>query len=305
MVASLLRGFMGSPSVNPKFANYVCMDDLKDRPWAQIYDIKGDSHLGVDDLKALLPSPEDLPIDESKETLDISCLQAKIIFVGKEVEWKLKGLIARQAEEGSRSTSLFSEIDSMEKEVLARIKDLSSGHKDLAMADKVRSSVVEMDLRAHNILKDEKTDEPFGIGVSLVPQSASSSDWQIKVGGVHPAGAAALAGILPGDILLAIDRRSMQQWSADGTPAGLVDPEIQLVRGLSGSRNSEVKVTLQRGGNKLDVTLKRNIWSAARHLGTPCDALPPWDGQEHPLPPLGLPTKSPVFGCGSTPGAKP
>ena len=304
---------MAPPSVNPKFANYVCMDDLKDRPWARPYDINGDGNFGVDDLKALISAPKDFSLDGGKASLEISCLQAKIRFVGEEVEWKLKGLLAQPSQEGSHSTSLFNEVDNLERDALARVKDLSSGHEDLAQAAKVRSSIVEVTLRAHNIIREEKTDEPFGIGVGFIPESVSSGGWQEKIVDIYPAGAAAAAGILAGDLLVAVDGRSVQSWSTDGTPAGLVDPETQLMRGLSGARNSEVKVTIQRGTAKFDKVIKRNIWSS-RHLGTP-DAKTPWDGQEHPEPslfpaekmnPSSQPKEEPSsIGCSFNPGARP
>lgn len=269
------------------------------------YDIKGDGRFGVDDLKALIPSPKDFPLDGDQEGLDLACTKAKIKFIEEEVEWKLKGLTAKSSAP-SRSPLLFGEIESIRKEALHRIQDLS-GREELGMAKRVRSSVVEMALRAQNIVKDETTDEPFGTGLYIMPLETSPTNWRAKIIDVYPDSAAAAAGILSGDILLAVDGRPIQQWSPDGTFAGLNDPETQIIRGLGGPRNTEVRLSLQRGDQKFDVTVRRNTWSA-RHLGTPRNGSP-WDGQEHTQPPMGLQTQenlqSPSFGCSFYPGSRP
>ena len=293
---------MGSPAVNPKFASFVCFD-VKDKPWATSYDINGDGHFGVDDIKAFLPTPADLATDENEESLNLSCTQVKIGFVREEVEWKLKGLIAKSSAP-SGTLSLFSEMDSLKAEALARIQTLDEGRK-MAMAEKVRSAVIEMDLRARNVVKDENSGEPFGVGLYFAPHFISPTDWNLKIAGIYPFSSAISAGILPGDFLLAVDGRAVCTLSSDAgqTPDGLNDPETQLIRGLGGSKNSEVRLSLQRGDRKFDIVLKRNIWSG-RHLGTPDHGA--WDGQEHFLPSLFSKTATEAnpshLGCSFNPG---
>lgn len=305
---------MAPPPVNPKFAHFVCVDDLYKLPWAKPYDIKQDGFFGVDDIKAFLDNPSSLPLDGDLKSLNLACTQAEIGLIEQGVKWRYKKLLA-DTSASPHSTSLFGEIESIKREALARVETLnhSEGGK-LGMAERVRSTVIEMELRARNIVKDGSTDEFFGVGLSLVPdQKISPENWQVKIASVHPASSAAAAGILVGDILSAVDGIPAKQLSKDGTFDGLLDPETQMTKGFGGQRNSQVKLSLQRGDQKFDVTLKRNIWSA-RTLGTP-PHLPLWDGEERLFKPTqGVPnpakpsTKSsdmPSFGCGARPGAKP
>lgn len=304
---------MGAPSVNPKFKDFVCFDNVNNLPWGRTYDINGDGLFGVDDIKALLPRPADLEIDGEEDSLNTACTQAKLVFVDKEVQWKLKGLLAKSPGP-IRFPSLFGETDQLKAWALARIKDLDAG-KGLAMTDKVRSAIVEMDLRARSILSGSADDEPFSVGLNFVPVFVSRDNWNLRITDVHPDSSAVAAGVLPGDILLAIDGRPIREFSTDAnrTPGGLVDPETQMVRGFGGSRGSEMKVSLLRGDRRFDVALKRNLWSG-RHLGTPENGLP-WDGTEHVKPPIFpkgerlqerlLREEPPLGGCSCSLGARP
>lgn len=295
---------MGSPSINPKFKDFVCFDNVNNLPWVRPYDINRDGKFGVDDMKAILPTLPDSPIDEDEDSLLEACTRVRIRLVHDEADWKLRDLIAKSPGP-LRSHPILREMDSFRAYALARIKDLDAGKK-LAVTDTVRSTLVEMDLRARNIVKDETTNEPFAVGLGLTPIFVSSTDWNMKIADIHPSSSAWAAGVEPGDILLAVDGYPIREYSWDdgGTPAGLFDPKTQSTRGMAGTRGSEVRLSLQRGDRKFDVVLKRNIWTA-RHLGTPIEARP-WDGQEHPKPPVTpMREEPPLSGCSFNPGARP
>lgn len=246
--------------------------------------------------------------------LNLACTLAKIALIEQEVKWGYKKLIADTL--GSpHSTSLFGEIESIRKEALTRVETLnrSEGGK-LGMAERVRSAVIEMELKVRNVVRNGSTDEPFGVGLFLAPyQMTSPENWQVKIVNVHPASSAAAAGVLLGDLLLGVDGIPMKQLSKNGTFDGLLDFETRIVRGIGGQRNTQVKLSLQRGDQKFDVTLKRNIWSA-RHLGTPPDSLA-WNGEErppqqtqrvqNPTASSTKPSDTSFFGCSARPGAKP
>lgn len=290
------------PKVNPKFADFVCIPNVDQLPWVQGYDIKGDGIFGVDDLKARLVYPEDILLDSNEESLDLACRQAKIGFIQEEVKWKLRDLMVQQSQESRSATSLFQSIRELKDVALRRIQDLD-GKKELGMSKKVVSAIIEMELRARLIVSGAGPAEPFGIyGNGLVVEIVSPAVWQGRFDPVHPASNAARAGIVKGDILLAVDDRPLRELSRDGTIAGLVDPETEMLRGMGGPRDSKVKITIRRGDQKLDFVLERNIWSA-RTLST--EDIYNWDGTEKMDPPS-FPTPLPkTNGCGCNLGARP
>jgi C-terminal peptidase prc len=80
-----------------------------------------------------------------------------------------------------------------------------------------------------------------GIGASL-----KRVDDRIVITDVQPDGPAALAGVTPGDVVLAIDDTST-----------LNLPVREAVRKIRGERDTDVRLRLLRGGAELDVTLTR------------------------------------------------
>jgi hypothetical protein len=248
-----------------------------DKPWIKPYDINGDGGFGVDDMQASIynnPVEPRRPIDLTH--IDEDCRCVKIGFLKDEAMWKLKQIIAEQPRQADTSI-LARRVNDLQMSISIRFGRLSAGAHCTFITRQVSLATNEMVRRARRILQSNSANEPFGIGIQLVPNQSSESGFPLSISALHPASAAAAAGLLRGDILTAIDGLSPRQRSIDGTIEGLIDPETQLARGLGGPRNSNVTLTLRRGARTFDVNIKRNIWSA-RRLSAP-ETAPLWDGK--------------------------
>lgn len=245
---------------------YVCFE-TKGMPWAQRYDIKGDGIIGEDDLKT---KREDeyfvqLPSDKKRE---ISCTSAKFLTLIDEAQWKLQELIAWQPAL-PKGTPALAMIEDIEAKMLAKQKSLSSANPCYGrLIAESRAIIVEMALRARQIVSSDTTDEPFATGMTVSPSKDPEHWWPLRVVKVMPFGAAAAAGILKGDEIVEVNGMSVYGLSIDGTFAGSTDPNTQCTRGFCGPRDSEVTVTFKRGQETFSRTLHRTFWSG-RHLGVP------------------------------------
>lgn len=163
--------------------------------------------------------------------------------------------------------------------MLAKHKTLSDANPRLVEPiAETRGAIYEIALRARQIVNNDTTDEPFGTGFDSRPNPQSKDWWPLCVAEVLPFGAAAAAGILPGDYILAVDGVPVQSLSTDGSINGLVDQTMQCARNFCGSRDSEVTLTVKRGEETFSKTLRRNVWTG-RHLSLPFSY--GWDGKVH------------------------
>lgn len=285
---------------------YVCAF-TNDAPWMTTSDIHQDGVIGQDDVKALLWQDESSRPDRDPEWREIDCEKVNVGFLEAEVTWKLQGLFAglpdrpeAAAVADARAADAVAQVDEIETDALRRLR----GHEarmtriaeqwrnrkgvkrhDLSWAtvEETRGEIVEMALRAKSIIKGAD-DEPFGVGVKLVPTMQWFSDgFPLEIRGIHAASAAAAAGIQRGDLLEAIDGRPMRAWSRDGTIDGLYDPHTELIHGMAGPRHSKVRLTMRRDNSTtFDVTVERNIWSARTLGSTP--VTPFYTGTEQASP---------------------
>ncbi|MBI2091753.1 MAG: PDZ domain-containing protein [Deltaproteobacteria bacterium] len=130
-----------------------------------------------------------------------------------------------------------------------------------------RSIITELTLRARDIAKNPSTtDELFGCGFVFIPNQDSGQWWPLKIANVLPFGAAAAAGILVGDRLLAVDGKAVKELSVDGSYEGTVDTNNHLMHGFAKPRDSSTRVTIKRGDREFDVVVTNNIWSG-RYTG--------------------------------------
>jgi len=255
------RGAAGPIAVNPDFATYVC-GSIDRAPWLEQYDMRHDGAIGVDDLKtAAYQNAGAAPIDRDRAALDLNCREFGVATLVDEVEWKLQDAVLQPARAEDRAARL-AKIDALEKEALARFDKMQQSTKSIFIKSKTRSAIVEMALRARNIANGA-TDEPFGIGVKLMPREGSLD--ALTVLQVHPAGGEAGSGLQRGDAITHVDGKPIRALSSDGTLDGLLDPATQLMRGMSGPRDSHVVLTVEKpNGKTVTLSLARNIWSARR-----------------------------------------
>jgi hypothetical protein len=234
------------------------------------FDIQGDGVFGMDDMKAYIgPRPGDDPTD--------MCSISRIGFLKREVEWKLKTLLAGKL---TRHETSASEIDGLENDALNRLQQLSSKNPNRLAAARARAYIVELSLRAKALLVNPAA-ESFGTGVAVKPHPTSQGGWPMQVTSVIPDSGAARVGIRRGDALIAVGGKPFEGLSSDGTVQGLYDPQTNLSRGFGGSWGSIMHLQVRRStGALVELQVERNIWSA-RTLGTP-NTLPLWDGKEMP-----------------------
>lgn len=252
--------------VDPSLSDYSCVE-ISDYPWMTAYDIRHDGRFGGDDLRAYF--------DRKISDRDDACLGARMGMIGEEVGWKLQDMIARQ--NMYTEAVLLAEIDGLEGAALAALSDLARKVEMPLMEAKARTTIVETCLRARNIVHGA-ADEPFGVGFHLVRRELGDGKWALEVRAVHPQSEALSAGVKVGDLITAVDDVPIFRLSVDDTDMGLIDPQTQLIRGMSGPRDSAVRLTISRGQDLSVVTVKRNIWSA-RSLGVK-NTTPLWDGTE-------------------------
>ena len=82
-----------------------------------------------------------------------------------------------------------------------------------------------------------------GIGVTIMVREDNKG---LDIIQVEPAGGAREAGVLPGDVLVAVEGQQVSELGTDGTRA--------LIRG---EENTQVNITVERDGQKLDFTVTR------------------------------------------------
>jgi hypothetical protein len=264
------------PSVKSEFSDYVCLT-TDDKPWAQPYDMNRDGAFGVDDMKAFLTHSRS--IENNQDSLDSACLGARIAFLGREVEWKLKELLSRTPQDSAGVARDIQRAEQITGEALRSLDVLANDDdkRSWAITIGTRSRITEMSLRSLSLLRGSE-DEPFGVGMGLVSVTVLGN-MALRVSEVHPASAAAAAGLRVGDFVTAVEGVPVDELSDSN---GLKDERTQLVRGFAGARDSEVQFTVYScsgpHAGRREFAVPRNIWSA-RTLGAPRLG-EPWDGRE-------------------------
>ncbi len=192
-------------------------------------------------------------------------------------KWSQEHKIAVQDINAERLKDLNSEST----KILNVAKELK---KVVPQLEHARSMVTELALRSRAIAKDPSTtDELFGVGFGLMANQDSGSWWPLQVGEVLPFGAAAAAGILVGDRLMAVDGKNVAELSTDGSVKGLLDPDTHLMHGFAKPRDASTKLTIKRGDRVFDTVVANNVWSG-RYSGAAHTWSSDWDGKVSYLP---------------------
>lgn len=278
---------------DPVLSQYTCVE-ISDYPWLRHQDIRQDGHFDGEDLVARSYDSytKTSGVDHTTADLKEGCTRAKFSFVGDEAMWRFKSLLITKDTSDDAESLLVEGIQERETLLLDKLDDLqTSSVVPAILADKpakevfqrisdiVRSRVIEMSLRAQKIATGDGLDEPFGVGMAFKPVVLDTATWGFKITDVHPNSSAERAGILIGDMVLAVDGRAIKDLSTDHTFSGILDPKTQMSRGFGGDRDSLVKISVVGGdGSAGTVELTRNVWSA-RTLGHPITG-PTWDGTE-------------------------
>lgn len=110
------------------------------------------------------------------------------------------------------------------------------------MAESLDPHSVFLDADAWRGMQDRNEGRWFGVGVEIRPDPLGA-----RIGRVVPGGPADLAGVLPADLLVAIDGQALAGRSLE-----------QVGQGLEGERGAPVRLGLLRGEERLERTVVRD-----------------------------------------------
>lgn len=123
---------------------------------------------------------------------------------------------------------------------MTKVEDAAAAAMVEALGDRWSYYIPASEFQA---LMDQKANEYVGVGITISPRTDNTGFDILKV---EPGGGAQEAGILPGDILIAIEDKSVVQMGTDGSRA--------LIQGTEGTK---VSVTVLRDGQEMKFTLTR------------------------------------------------
>ncbi|MBI2346065.1 MAG: PDZ domain-containing protein [Deltaproteobacteria bacterium] len=209
----------------------------------------------------------------------------KILMLGHEVEWRLQELLAGFTGERLTREAALERIAAIEPYALKTLELLSNGDSHIRTQEQTRSRSVEMVLRARMFVGGAGAAELFGVGVKLAAHPAHADGFPLVFQTVQQFGTAAAAGLLSGDELIAIDGKSLADWSPDRTVQGLATLVNEGRSWITGPLNTNVQLTVVRAGDgdptlnyQKTVTLRRTVW-APRTTSAPIKT-PVWSGNE-------------------------
>jgi carboxyl-terminal processing protease len=102
---------------------------------------------------------------------------------------------------------------------------------------------VYLDAEAFRKLRSDNRGEYGGLGLEV-----AVTEGRVRITSVFEQGPAARAGLLPGDVIVAVDGASVEGWSLE-----------QLIRQVRGEGGTQVRLAVMRGENPADFTLTREV----------------------------------------------